>query len=669
MSDRAKSASNVELIDGRFEIDLDAPVPALNSPRAEAYEARDRENSRASLYGLVVSPGTAWRGAAAHAALEIRHPALLQLHALGPYTVKGGKRAAVLVLERPPGPRLSVRSAPLDDQLVRTVVLPGLLDGLSGLHGHGVRHRAIRPSNLFWADERKESIILGECYSAPPGHDQASDYEPIERAGASLQGRGEGSDAVDLFAVGATLAELLSPPTTEKPDPTTRLLLRMERGSFEALASHVHCTGALRELLAGLLIDDAGRRWTIEEVRTWLLNPRANAPAVVRPRDGTRPYSVHGKGATQPRGIAHLFAQNVDAARQDLQKGQLVRWLRSSLGEHDIADEIEKHIGRADELARGRRTIDEDQVARVCCLLDPVGPVRFRGLSIMLDGFGPALAQAVLAEDEEAQKSITTMLTLGLPTLALRGPNAPAAQKALEAVHQSLRGHLRSKQPEAGIERCLYELESELPCLSPIVREQLPIGVHRFLAVLDRYASTVQVFAQRPLDRHALAYVSARLEADLLKKARAKSFAMRTGPSEAITDLAMLAMFQIQSDAKPTPNLARWLLERVVPSLEGLRNKGRRQRLIRALKQKAQEGDLAALLEALLDPREFRADEDEFRSAANRYHALGQQIDALARAHIKRAQIAGHFGRRIAAGLGTAVFVVACFVALLGSRL
>lgn len=669
MSDKGKSAEGVELIDGRFEVDLGAPLPVLNSPSATAYVARDRENSRAALYGLVVAPGIAWRGAAALAAKPIGHPSLLQVEALGSLRMPNGGRAAVLVLERPQGPRLSVRSAPVDEHTIRRIILPGLIDSLSALHGHDIKHRALRPSNIFYASERKDAIVLGECYSAPPGHDQPEDFEPIDRACASPQGRGEGTEASDLYAVGATLAELLSPPSTEKHDPTARLIARMERGSFEALAGHVHCGGALRELLGGLLNDDGSRRWTLDEVRTWLLNPRANTSAVVRPRDGMRPFTVQGKGATQPRGIAHLFAQNVDTARQDLQKGQLVRWLRSSLGEHDIADEIEKHIGRADELARGRRTIDEEQVARVCCLLDPIGPVRYRGLAIMLDGFGPALAQAFLANDEEAQKSISSMLTLGLPNLALRSPGAPAAQKTLEAIHQSLRVHLRSKLPEAGIERCAYELEAELPCLSPIVREQLPIGAHRFLAVLDRYASTVQVFVNRPLDRHSLAYISARLDADLMKRARSLSLSSKLGPSEAVADLALLAMLQEQSEAKPVPNLARWLVERVLPAFNGVRNKARRQRLIRALKQKAHEGDLGGVLDALLDPREFRADDDEFRSAANRYQALGQQIEALARSHVKRAQLAGHFGRRIAAGLGISVFVIACFVSLLGSRL
>jgi len=100
-----------------------------------------------------------------------------------------------------------------------------------------------------------------------------------------------------------------------------------------------------------------------------------------------------------------------------------------------------------------------------------------------------------------------------------------------------------------------------------------------------------------------------------------------------------------------------------------MRNKARRSRLMRNLKAKAQEGDLGALLDALLDPREFRADDEEFRNATSRYQALGQQVEALARSHMKRAQLAGNIGRRIAAGLGATVFVGACLISLLGGRL
>jgi hypothetical protein len=662
---KGRGSGGVDLIDGRFEVDLEAPAAALNAPHAAAFEARDRENARASIYGLIVEPGIAWRGAAALAQMPLRHPSLLQLFALGPVASPvSNQRAACFILERPRGVRLSGRTAPLGEHTIRRIVLPGLIDGLSALHGVGVTHRAIRPTNLFYTSERADAIALGECVSAPPGFDQPTRFEPIERAPASLEGRGEGTPACDLFALGATIAALLEPPVTEPMDELDRMMARMERGAFEVLAGHLTCGGALRELLAGLLADDPARRWSLDDVRTWLVNPRANAPSVVRPRDGTRPYSVQGRSATQARAIAHLLAQNVDAARQDLLKGQLVRWLRSSLGEHDLADAIEKEIGRADELARGRRSIDEEQVARVCCLLDPAGPVRFHGLALALDGFGRALAQAQLAENADAVKTITQMISLGLPACALRAPNVPAAVKALEPLHQTLRGLLRSKQAGDGIERCLYEQDPGLPCLSPIVRSALPIGPHRFLAGLDHYADGVHVFTNRPLDRHGLAYVGARLAADQQKKARAISFKVSRGPSEAIGDLAMLALLQQEASAGAVPNLARWLAERVTPAFDGVRNKARRARLIRALKHKAAEGSLVGVLDALLDPREFRADDEEFRAAVNRYHALGQQIEALAYTHARRAIVAGQLGRRIAAGLGAAIFVGTCLISL-----
>lgn len=658
----------LQSIDGRFEVDLGARVPAFDSPHALAYAARDRENPRASLFALVVEPHIAWRGRTIVAQQPIRHPSVLQVLAVGPVAMPdSAERQATIIFERPHGARLSARRGSLREDLLREVLLPAMLDGLQTLHAEGVTHRALRPDNLFFLSEREDAIAIGECVSALPGYDQPADFEPIERAGASPEGRGEGTPACDLYALGVTLARLVDAREPPAQDPVQRLIARMERGSFEVVAGDIKCSAPFRELIAGLMADDAAHRWTIEDVRAWLLNPRAGAPSVVRPRDGTRPYSFQSHSATQPRVIARLFAHHVDAARQDIQKGHLSRWLRSSLGQNDLADAIEKLVGRPDELARAPRTIDEELISRICCLLDPTGPVSYRGAAIMADGFVGALSQAALADDGDALKTIVGMINLNLPLTALRSPIVPEAQPEAEAWHNRLRGMIRSKHVDAGLERALYELNPELPCLSPLVRDQMPIGPARYLRALDRRARIGEGFSPRPIDRHGEAYIAARLPADLQKKARALGYKLRNRAGDAAGDLATLSYLQDHFDAGPLPHLARWLSERVASAFDGVRNKQRRARLIASLKSTAQAGDLGGVLDALLDLREFRADDDEYRQAQNRYHALGQELEAIRRDTRRRALVATLIGRRTAAAVGGIVFAGASLVSLLGA--
>lgn len=658
----------VQLIDGRYEVDVGTRLPAYDSPHAAAYAARDNENPRASLFALVVEPGIAWRGVTIVAQQPIRHPSVLQVLGVGPVTVPDVKRRqAAIIFERPHGARLSTRRGALKEEILREALLPAILDGLQTLHAKGISHRALRPDNLFFLTEREDALVIGECVSAPPGYDQSADFEPIERAAASPEGRGEGTPACDLYALGITLARLVDAHSPPEMDPVERLLERMERGSFDVIAGRVNCSAPMRELIAGLMVDDVSHRWTIEDVRAWLLNPRAGAPSVIRPRDGTRPYVLQGRSVSQPRMIAHLYSANVDAARQDIQKGHLSRWLRSSLGQHDLAEAVEKLVGRADELARQSRTIDEELVSRLCCTLDPSGPITYQGVSIMIDGFASALAQAALAGDADTLKTIVGIINLNLPLIAVHSPAAPDSVKEFETFHGGLRAQIRSKLADGGLERAIYELNPELPCLSSLVLDLMPIGPARYVRALDRRIRTEEGLVGRPIDRQGNAYIAARLPGDLQKKARAFATKLRHGGGDAFTDLATLAMLQEYFNAGPVPHLARWLSERVVSAFEGVRSKERRDRLIRNLKTKAQAGDLNALLDALIDPREFRADDEEYRQAVRRYIALGQELDALKRVSRRRALAATMIGRRIAAAIGGIVFAGASLFSLLGA--
>ncbi len=657
----------LQRIDRRFEVDVGTRLPALDSPRAKAVAARDLENPRASLFALVIDPGIAWRGATVVAQQPIRHPSVLQVYAVGPVTFGGAaKRQAAIVLERPLGARLSTRRGLLREELLRDVLLPAMLDGLQTLHAKRVTHRTLRPDNLHFLSGREDALTIGECVSALPGYDQPADFEPIERAAASPEGRGEGTPACDLYALGVTLARLVDPRDPPEMDPVERMIARMERGSFEVIAGDLKCSARIRELIASLMADDPTHRWTIEDVRAWLLNPRAGTPSLVRARDSTRPYVFQGHSVTQPPIIARLYSRHVDTARQDIQRGLLTRWLRANHSRGELADAIEKLVGRPDELARTPRTIDEELVSRICCLLDPTGPVSYRGVSIMADGFVGALAQAALADDAAALKTVVDMIDLNLPLTALRSPGAPEGQTEAEISQIALRAMIRSKHSDAGLERALYEHNAELPCLSPLVRDQLPVGPARYLRALDRYARLVGDFSPRPIDRHGEAYIIARLPADLQKRARALGFKLRNRAGDVASDLATLSFLQDHFDAGPVPHLARWLSERVSAGFDGVRNTQRRQRLIANLKTVALAGDLGQLLDALMDPREFRTDDSEYRQAQIRYHALGLELESIMRDARRRAPAAALTGYRTAATIGSLVFAGTGIASILG---
>ena len=664
------ATASVQSVDERFEVDLGKQLPDLNSPRAKSYVVRDTKDPSASLFALVVNPGVVWRASALATQFAVNHRSLMRARTIGSIAVAGEKRRqAAIIFERPQeGARLSTKRGAIKEDILCGALLPQMLDALEQLHAKGVTHRALRPDNLFFANGREDTLVLGECVTALPGFDQPADFEPIERATASPQGRGDGSPACDLFALGVTLARLIDatdPP--EKTDPMARVIARMTQGSFEVIAGHIKCGPPLRAFLASLLNDDPASRATIAGIRAWLDGAGAVALPKVPALPEARQYPFLDHVATQPRALARLFANHIDEAREEISKGHFSRWARSGMGQTALADEIEKLVGRPDELARKARPIEVDAISRICCLLDPTGPIAHRGLSIMPDGFVGAFAQATMAGDAETLAIISEMVSLGLPTSALRSPIAPEPSNEISLLHEAMRNALRWKNAASGVERFLYEYEHDLPCLSPLVIDQLPVDPAAYLRALDQRVQGGDNFGPRPVDRHGDGYIVARLPVEVRKKAGSLKNALRERGGDLASDLAMLSLLQESSKSGPLPNLATWLGQRLTAAFDNVHNKERRARLITNLKNTAKAGDLKAVLDLLIDRREIQADNEEYRRAQVRYDALGEQLDAFDRGRKRREQVTNLIGRQLGTAIGALVLAGATLSSLLGA--
>ena len=65
------------------------------------------------------------------------------------------------------------------------------------------------PKTFFFNDEEMTEIVIGENLTSPPGYDQPSIFEPIERAMSHPAGRGVGTSRDDIYAMGVTIGILV----------------------------------------------------------------------------------------------------------------------------------------------------------------------------------------------------------------------------------------------------------------------------------------------------------------------------------------------------------------------------------------------------------------------------------------------------------------------------
>ena len=240
-----------------------------------------------------------------------------------------------MVAPAPPGQPLAVGVVWHDLDLLHNLLRP-VAHALERLHARHVTHRGIRPANLFRA-RADEMVTLGCAWAAPAASLQPAIFEPPYVAMCLAGGRGEGSIADDVYALGVTLLVLA---TGRVPmagmDDATIIRRKLEMGSFAALAEGERLSPAIGDLIRGMLAEDPDHR----PPPVLLADPaaaRARRVAARPPPRAQRSVQLGAIAATNLRMLSRaIAAEPVDGVRL-LRSGAVELWLRRSLGDSTTA--------------------------------------------------------------------------------------------------------------------------------------------------------------------------------------------------------------------------------------------------------------------------------------------------------------------------------------------
>ncbi|RME65383.1 MAG: hypothetical protein D6782_06360, partial [Alphaproteobacteria bacterium] len=389
----------------------------FDSAGAQAYALAGEAGALALLHRR----GVPLRADVVQALGRVRHNAMLKLVEQRIVRHQGAERL-ISVIERPTGPCLADLAAAkgLPDRVIRQDVLPPLLTTLRALHDAGIVHRGVNPRRLYFDGDDLTKVRLGECFSAPAGIDQPVVYEPVERALAQPAGRGEGTPADDYYALGVTLLALITGnDLSHGRTPEQMAAAKLAHGSFWALSGGADQVGGLGVLLRGLLNDDARERWGGEQLADWMTGAARTVNAPDQPWALPRGVNFAGTSYGDRRALAQAMAQDPAEAAVYIRRQDLAQWINHHLPQAPSTAEFCRLILTGQGSRRGEipSTGADHLVARFCTLLDPTGPLRFRSLSVMPDGLGPALAMA--QKDDAARADMTELVTS--PLLAALG--------------------------------------------------------------------------------------------------------------------------------------------------------------------------------------------------------------------------------------------------------
>src|SRR6185312_8800906 len=243
--------------------------------------------------------------------------------------------------------------------------------------------------------QARQPAVLGAAWAAPPAMHQTALFEPPYAAMCHPAGRGEGSIADDVYALGVLLLILaLGHLPLAELDDAAILRRKLDVGSHDALVGDARLPPVIADLLRGMLAEDPEHRPT----PTLLLDPavaRGRRVAARPPRHAQRSLAIAGRTAWDARTLAHAIGSAPEQGQHALRNGTAVLWLRREVGDAGLAariDELVRH--RVSDYGTEEARSDAMMTMRAVALLDPLAPLCWRGLSLWPDGLGTALAGA-----------------------------------------------------------------------------------------------------------------------------------------------------------------------------------------------------------------------------------------------------------------------------------
>ncbi len=623
-------AGGTALIRDRFLVDGSKPLPKLDSPNAKAYQAEDRRDLSRQLFALICTPG-----------LPVRINATQKLKAspgAGVLTLvdwdvqfwqEMDQRTVIIVYERPLGGRVvdqmkSGRGRLTEYDIPQKLVQPAI-EGLRHLQTIGVTHRAITPHNFFYMDEDCQEIVLGDCVTSPPGYDQPTMFEPLERAPAPPSGRGKGFSSDDMFSLGASLVVLtLGHNPVERLKGEDLLFRRTNAGSYATICGNARIPIQMLEPLRGLLADNSRERWGLDEMEMWL-NGRQSTPMQKQSaRKADTPFRFGGRDHTNVRTLAHAFNRQIPDAARTLKDETFHAWLKRSVDAGELSETLKGYVDTANFHKDSFQGSEEYLVARACSAMDIHSPIRYKGISVCADGFGTMLAtEYIRGGDYQVLTEIVNrdihMFWLGDKAIAL--DHLDAARDITQ-----IKQWLSMNDPGYGIERCIYEMNPGLACRSQLILEDCALEIRDLLPSLDEAAANADT-GSRPMDRHIAAFIAARFNEDIHPHLRA--LASPKDSTNVVGMLSLLAFLQWKLKSDPVYGLSSWVGGVLGPAINSYHSRSTRSSLEKDIPKLVRRGSLPDLFDLIDNAEKRQEDEQGYNDALDEYIACAREIEEI----------------------------------------
>ena len=652
---------NEVILAERYRIIPSSPIVELVTTGAKAYVARNLKNPGEAVFARICEPNVFPRVEVMVQLKNMREAAAIIPEDWGPvFWPVTGHRCFAIIFRRPEGgpvmPSLKSQIPKIDsEKIIKSLLMPALTT-LSLFERRKITHRTIRPDNVFTTGPDASNFVFGDCVSVPPSWGQSTIFETIESSMTPAVGRGKGTIADDIYALGATMLFMgLGQCPVANMSDRDLLAAKVENGSFVTLLGGEVIPGGLREPIRGMMSDDPADRWTLDDLNNWTSGTLRRSARPIRDYKTDRPLKFRDREYRNTRMLAHAYGIHWKEAAEQLRSKAFDTWLHRGLSDADLVELLESLIaagGGADgDLG------DAKLVTRVCSALDPEGPLKYKGLTVMPDGMGYALSAAVEGGEKDTINLVTELVHKGIASdwfeqkIMLGRTDLTLESKTFKKLQQ----FVRHSGPGYGVERVLYELNPFLPCRSKLVASAYVYSLRDLLPALDKVAQEKGGLGKL-VDRHIAAFIASRIKGSIDNQLVALEHTTGVSVGAKIGMTGLLAKVQNEYQHQMTPHLSAWLVEELQPAISRYNSKSLRKRISDKLDQIAVSGNLIELYQTLSNKNIVAKDEKAQSRAKREYTDSVREIKRLESEEFQFE--AKRTGWRIAAGISLVIGTV-----------
>lgn len=632
------SEASTSFIDSSYQILLNDSLEAYSTPHAKAYAVRakpgaavDAEDS--NMYALVFENYFPVSRKKLRALEGIKDPHHCNILAFGNFTLATSKAVRfVVILERPRGISLAdyvAQNSPVEVDLIEDLMSQMNMI-ISKYSQKGIVHGGINPDTVF-IDTAKNQFCLKEGFSNFSGADQKPAFESLDRLLAGPFGKGAADETSDYYSLGVLLLFMMAgkAPFVEK-EPSGIVDRRMELGSYEALVKELELDERLSKtrwegLLRGMVTESIVERHVAQHITSWLKGKDIKAPIGTKHRKTPSPFEFNTKQYYNTKHLAHDLFKFWAEAKSQLKLHDLWRWMKLIVKDVDKADELDRLRQSTKEMI-----LPDSKLSKIITILDPNGPVRYIDLSFHVVGLGTTILDSVTHNNQERIQRIAAVLSEGVMDFWVdkQIDDSEYDSSQLGWSSGTLKSFLLKTDMGFAMERCLYETNPDIPCLSPMVADHYCMGSESILITLNRL--NVNFENDDPMDRHIAAFIASDL--GIMEPIRIKTIQNFPHITKlySVQTLAFLSIAQSQTcPGTLFKQLCEWLKTSLLEIKEKLHSDVIVAEFEKTLEAATKTGDLQALFKVVSAPHYIRKDSQGFLQAKKRFEAYTKDIESL----------------------------------------